>query len=177
MSETETLKRLVDARRMTALTRLDDPKAWSDLGSALYLSGEHAQALSAFHKALDLDSHDWRTWYRLGFVLSVKGATYDTKGAVEALRKSIAIKPDVVDVWVDLGIFLSVLGDNEGAIEANRRAIALDSENSEAWFDLSEALKAVGKRFDAWRAMRQAEYYIAKDKQAKVIASGYDLFT
>jgi Flp pilus assembly protein TadD len=54
-------------------------------------------------------------WNNLGVALD---ALSDTKGAIDAYRKAIAIKPDDVDAWLNLGI-----------AEAFKKAKVLEGKN------------------------------------------------
>ncbi len=100
-------------------------EAWSDLGSARKLLSDDAGALSAFRRAVSLNSQDAVAQYRLGAQLLDGGAAHQ---AVEALDAAIRLDPG-----------------NQSALNALLRALRQDGQMQRAEVvkqRLTEAMRA-----------------------------------
>ena len=88
------------------------PMATLLLGIAQRSTGDSATALRTF-KALTDAQHRWAAaHYELGLSL---GETGQHAEAVAALKRAVALKPDLPDAWRALGDVLTVTGDAAGA--------------------------------------------------------------
>ncbi len=62
-------------------------------GRVYQMQGQHAQASSWFEKALQINPHSARTWFRIGQVLQAQGG--QVARAREAYQKALSIKPGI----------------------------------------------------------------------------------
>ena len=67
-------------------------------------------------------------WYILGTTLKQQG---DTDGAIEALRRSVALDDQNAAAWNNLGLLLRRKGDQAGAQEAFAKAAAIRKAEEE----------------------------------------------
>ncbi len=76
--------------------------------------------------------------------------------AIDLIRKSLSIVPDVADWHSNLGIVLQDSGHLDEAIDAYHRAIAIDPDHANAYSNLGVLLRAKGQPEDAEQAYRTA---------------------
>src|SRR5438067_7387277 len=88
---------------------------------------DYATAESLLHKVTAQDSQDYRAWFDLGFVYR---ATKRPTEAIDAYRKSLAIKPSLFEANVDLGQLLAQKGDDIEAEKYLRAATQLKPESN-----------------------------------------------
>ncbi|HEX8522690.1 MAG TPA: tetratricopeptide repeat protein [Tepidisphaeraceae bacterium] len=77
----------------------------------------------------------------------------DLEGAVEPLRKALALAPGSAAVLDNLGITLCRLGHVREAVELLRRAVELQPNNANTHMNLGIALLGLGEFEEAWREM------------------------
>ena len=96
------------------------PVALLLMGKARRAGGDAAAALEIL-EPLSRTAPDWAAaHYELGLALGNAG---QGDAAVAALRRAVALKPDLPDAWRTLGDHLSVTGDSAGADAAYARHI------------------------------------------------------
>jgi len=117
----------------------DDPAAHSNLGNALASLGRHAEAETAFSRALQLDPRQADAWFNLGNVQRLR-ERYDDADA--SYRRAVALQPNHVGALSNLANLLLV----------RRQPAAAGA----AFDNLGDALQAVGRTEDAAGAYRQA---------------------
>jgi Flp pilus assembly protein TadD len=105
---------------------------------------DYPRAESLLLKVTELDPNDFRAWFDLAFVYNVT----DRKAqAIDAYRKSIALKPTVQEANLNLGLLLAEAGKKDEAAKYLRAATTLkpDSKSSagvyRAWLSLAQVLK------------------------------------
>jgi len=76
--------------------------------------------------------------------------------AIELIRRSLSLAPDVADWHSNLGIVLQGSDRLGEAIDAYHRAIALDRDHANAYSNLGVLLRATGKAEEAEQAYRTA---------------------
>ena len=116
------------------------------LGERLHGLGEPSAAVAAFRRAVDLDPHAARGWFRLGLAAQDAG---DTSSAVSAYRTALDREPGLAEAAVNLGAALQDGGDLPGAKAAYGQALRLrpdtfgriaqamtTSPKGELWLDL-----------------------------------------
>jgi len=83
---------------------------WNKLGSALQQSGHHQEAISAYHKALDLHPNYPRVWVNLG-------VTYDNikdySKSAQYFLSAISLNPNAQHIWSYLKASFSASGQEE----------------------------------------------------------------
>ena len=105
-------------------------------GEALLGSGDYGGALTAYHKAQEIEPDDPVIWRSLGVVYI---RMRDYHNAVEPLRRSLALRPGQPQVLVDLGFALMQQGDVDGAVASYRQAIDLNPWDPGAFANLGVA--------------------------------------
>ncbi|MEM7582353.1 MAG: tetratricopeptide repeat protein [Acidobacteriota bacterium] len=73
----------------------------------------------------------------------------DSSTAVRWLRTSVAIDPELVPAWVNLGVVLRRDGDLEGAEDAYKRALEIDPRMVSAYQNLAALLQIQGRMEEA----------------------------
>jgi len=127
---------------MAALALRPGAATLRKLGSAFAYAGLHDRAVSCFQRAIELAPEDARYYYHLSHPLIEKK---DWRGAIQALRRAIALKPDYAMAHVGLGYALvESAGDLEEAVAAFRKAIALKPDYALAYNNLGDALRRKG---------------------------------
>ena len=76
--------------------------------------------------------------------------------AAQVLQRVVALRPDAVDVWIDLGRAHNNDGRLDAACEAFGRAGALDPGNADAWAFRGHALRGLGQLDEAAVAFDEA---------------------
>lgn len=64
--------------------------------------------------------------------------------AIAAFRKAVAMKPDFVRAWTNLGSALAQAGEMEDSVAAFRKSVALDAKDPQLRMNLGIALRAKG---------------------------------
>jgi tetratricopeptide (TPR) repeat protein len=104
----------------------ENPWGYYMLGLSAWRSGEHAQAESAFDKALELEPAHRKSLFNSSRVLLEMGRA---KEALERIEKALALEPMSNEGLRLLGRVRYQLGDVDGAIEAYHRALGLDERD------------------------------------------------
>ena len=104
-------------------------------GNAKTSSGEKKEAVAqnqgeidALRKLVGMDDRDPDAWDKLGKALYLAGQYPE---AVDCFRKSLAIKPDVIEVLANLGVTLKTKGDQALYEEIVQKLEALDAKTAE----------------------------------------------
>ncbi len=90
-------------------------------------------------------------WKVLGTALLVQG-----KNGLQALKQAVALLPDDVEAWSNLGNVQKAQGLLDAAVQSYRRAVALKPGYVAGHFNLGIALKEAGQAQEAVEAYRQA---------------------
>lgn len=119
--------------------------------------GDYASAEPLLKSAAQADAKDYRAWYDLGYVYR---ALLRPADAIEALRKSVALKADIFESNLNLGLLL----EEQGSADAQTylaKATTLKPESNpnhnlaRAWLGLGRVL-AAGKPAEALTAFAEA---------------------
>jgi cytochrome c-type biogenesis protein CcmH/NrfG len=84
--------------------------------------------IDALRKLVAMDDRDSVAWDKLGKTLFLTG---DYNEAVDCFKKSLAIKPDVIEVLANLGVTLKTKNDQADYEEVVRKLSALDAKTAE----------------------------------------------
>ena len=123
------------------------------LGDRYRQSGRHAEALTAYRKAMQLEPRDAGLLASLGLAHAQAG---DHNSAIDAYRQSIAVDSMRALTWVNLGIALAAAGDPAGAESAQRTAISVNPTEPLASFNLGNIYLRSNRLQDAEAAYRTA---------------------
>jgi len=102
-------------------------------GDAFLASGDHAGALAAYRKALELKPDDPAVWRSLGVAYT---RMRDYGKAIEHFSRSLALRPSQPQVLVEMGFALMQQGVLDRAREAYRQAIAINPWEPAAYANL-----------------------------------------
>ena len=111
------------------------------LGDAARERGDHAAAVTAYRKSLEVLPSDAHTLLNLGLAYEGLG---DHAAAVEEYRRSIALDGSRALAFVNLGIALAGQGEQVAAAGAFRRAIEVNPREPLAYFNLANAYLRAG---------------------------------
>ncbi|MFO7654487.1 MAG: tetratricopeptide repeat protein [Candidatus Krumholzibacteriia bacterium] len=131
-------------RRVTR-ERPDWFPGWSALASALRLSGQHAQAVDAYRRALELGP-DAKLAFAMG--VSAKRAA-DVATAIEAYQQALALDPQYAEACYNLALAFMDAGRHEEAIASFDRLMELEGESYRALFSQGRACFHLGRYDDA----------------------------
>jgi len=158
MNEQETL---IARCRAAVEADPEDANAAYLLGTALWPTGQHAEALQHLERAASLDPSHVDARNNFGNALLELGRAAE---AIEQFRAAIALRPDSAAFHYNLGNALLV-DDRPAEAEASfRAAIALDPQHAGAHNNLGNALRTQGQYADAIAEYKAAlairpEYY------------------
>ena len=123
------------------------------LGGALTSTGNLAQAITAYRKAIQVDPYNKHARLNLAGFLAQTG---NLQEAMQQYVKAMQIDPKSAPAHYGLGLVLQRGGQREEAIKLYRRAIELDARSVIAYNLLGRALKDSGKRQEAIEQHRKA---------------------
>jgi tetratricopeptide (TPR) repeat protein len=122
-------------------------------GVSDYESGQYAEAVESFKKAVQLDKQNHQAYYNLGMAY---GSLGQYREAVESYERAIKIKPDYAAAHYNSGHALSNLKRFDDAVESFKQAIRLEPDNIEAYFGLGYAYLDSGKDEKAVHTFEEA---------------------
>jgi tetratricopeptide (TPR) repeat protein len=150
-------------------------------GVAQRLIGDTTAAVQTLHELTATQGHWAPGFYELGLALLAAGRSHH---ALAALRRAVAIKPDMLDAWRAIGDQLSVAGDSAGADAAYAEHIRASSHDPrllaagaamiegripEAERRLKEHLKAYPTDVPAIRMLAEVAARIGRNKDAAAL--------
>jgi hypothetical protein len=80
----------------------------------------------------------------------------DPVAAIDAYRRSLRLRPECTEAWINLGRMFAESGDPEAAHECFRSALALDPTDATAYYNLGVVAQDAGKEADAIGYYRRA---------------------
>jgi S1-C subfamily serine protease len=140
-------------------------KEWIEYGNQLYRLGEYSQSVTAFNRAITLQSNSLDAYYGQGLALWNNG---DSSAALLAFDEAIALVPpgrqsNFYYLWKYRGFALQSLGDNKGALAAISEAIRLEPEDI---FILNNKASLISNLSDKKGAISIYDRIITKGKKA-----------
>ncbi|MGO8836993.1 MAG: tetratricopeptide repeat protein [Limisphaerales bacterium] len=120
-----------------------DHRAVYYLGLGLSGMGQHAQAETAFRRALAMDVTDFEIWNHLAELL-YKNLRRPAEG-VRCLKQALKINPQHKLGWLHLATMADDMGSHLQALEYADQAIALDPGMVEAYLHKATAARALGR--------------------------------
>lgn len=143
-----------------------------DQAEAAMLKQEYSSAEALLKKAVVSNPEAYRAWFDLGYVYN---ATKRTPEAIDAYRKSVAIKSDVFESNLNLGILLARQGDSAEAAKYLKAATQLkptanvDEGLPRAWLSLGLVEEASDPQ-QALAAYAEASKFTPKDPEPHLSA-------
>jgi len=119
----------------------------------LIAEGKHIEAEAALHEAADnpdLAPEAYYTWYQS---LSDRG---EAERAARKLRMAAELAVDRADWWLELGRFLSEIGQTDEAMTHYIQALGIDPAYGDAHSALAKALLKTGRVAEAEAQLREA---------------------
>lgn len=159
----------------------DYSEAWNNLGAALAAAGRFDDAVAAFDKALDnlLYETPERAWLNKG---DAYAARFDTKRAVEAYEKAVAVATpkaqarDVVCVaYSREGNILNRDKRYVEAVRALQNSVKLCPKFYEPYYHLSTSYSRLGKKDEAVRACQKVQSLAPDTQEAQACANYVEL--
>jgi tetratricopeptide (TPR) repeat protein len=150
-------------------------------GAAQRLSGDAAAAVQTLHELTAVQGNWAPGFYELGLALLESGRS---QPALAALRRAVAIKPDMPDAWRAIGDQLSLVGDISGADAAYAEhirasaydprllaagAAMIDGRIPEAERRLKEHLQAYPTDVPAIRMLAEVAARLGRNKDAAAL--------
>ena len=128
-----------------------------DKAEDLIAKGDYASAEPLLKGATEADDKDYRAWYDLGYVYRALSRPTD---AIGALRKSVALKPDVFESNLNLGLLLEEQGSADALTYLVKATTLKPGSNANhnlarAWLGVGRLLSA-GKPEEALHAFAEA---------------------
>ncbi len=112
-------------------------KALSDLGNCLEETGNYADALKVYEKALEIAEDCADAWFGKGMVY-FRQKKY--RLSIASLKKSVGLQAGNSDYWFMLGEALCKLRKFDQAIKAYSRAAELNPLDFEAWMACAQVM-------------------------------------
>ena len=123
-------------------------------GKVLQDQEKHAEALSLFEEATQLDPNSFRAWFNLGYTLA------QTRGSatkqLAAYERAVALSPTNPAAWTNMGAVLADLKHYAEALAADERAINLDPTDALTWLNKGTALAGLQRYEEALTACERA---------------------
>ncbi|WP_101759818.1 class I SAM-dependent methyltransferase [Oceanicoccus sp. KOV_DT_Chl] len=111
-------------------------------GIALQQSGQLAQAILSYQKALKLNAKNPLVLYFLGVALQETGKLEE---AVNSYKKAVALNPDYVDAHYSLGNVFKARGELDSAVSSFQRVISIKPDFIKVHNSLGTVLQKQGK--------------------------------
>ena len=147
-SEAWSIKPAFNVRHST-----ETPDAYYQLGRYYQGQNRHEQAITAYRKALSIDSTFAEARNGMGVNYAMQGKQQE---ALEQFRLAVKQAPNASHIHNNLGYALYLSGSYTEAASAMERAVALEPSNQAARTNLALALGKAGDRGKAVQVMAQA---------------------
>lgn len=131
----------------------ETPESFYQLGRYYQGQNRYEQAMTAYRKALAIDSGFVEARNGVGVIYSMQGRQQE---ALEQFRLAGQQAPNAAHIHNNLGYALYLSGSYAEAASALERAVALDPANQAAYTNLALALDKAGDRGKAVQAMARA---------------------
>lgn len=124
-----------------------------DEGALHQSAARHAEAISAFQKALQIDPDSFVAWYSLGLAYSNTGRVLQ---AIECFQHVVRLKPDLSLGQFALGKTLQDAGLADAALACYDKAIACDPHYMDAYNNKAALLQTINRHHDALTTLLDA---------------------
>jgi arabinofuranosyltransferase len=144
--------RVVGACRARIAREPGSTDAKKALAIALEAQGKTDEAFAAFQELAA--SGDGEGWYNVGTLLAERG---DFPGAIDALKRAVALDPTMVPARHNLGMAFARIGRFPEALSELREAVRLEPASPAPLFALGAVALGAGERDEAESCRRQLE--------------------
>ncbi len=137
-----------------------DPMVLRTLGNVWSNCGEHAKAVRALRRAVDMAPFDFHSWGRLARTLAYGGDGAELREGLEILDRILATAPNhpMVPYWQYFKANALVReGRYEDAVRLARLSLESQPRYAGAWLTLANALGHLDRTEEARSAMAQAQ--------------------
>ncbi len=117
--------------------RPNDPSLLFHLGNALTDQSQYAEALETYQAAARSDGKSAGIHYNIGHVLSLLERWQES---IDAFKQAIALAPNYVKAYVEMGIAQVRFGDEAAAEQTLRRCVEIDGQVWEPLVGLGDLL-------------------------------------
>src|SRR5260370_185996 len=165
------LKRAVEADATLANSSMPNPSmkdGWYDLGLAYAAANNHAEAIAAFRKQIELDPNHKHANGDLGMELQEAGKTDE---AITAYRKQLETAPYEKTTHKNLGLLLAQLGRDADARTELEAAAAIPPDDSETKLALAQVYARLGEKSQAQELMKGLTGSAGGDSGQDIFAS------
>jgi tetratricopeptide (TPR) repeat protein len=119
-----------------------DGECWFELGLELEAAAP-AEAIEAYHRALEIDPEHADAHLNLGRLLHEEG---EISSAETHYRRALALRPDDATAAFNLGVALQDRKRWRAAVVAYRRAVEIDPGYADAFYNLAAVYGKLGDR-------------------------------
>jgi tetratricopeptide (TPR) repeat protein len=127
--------------------------ALGSMGDRDAVNGDHASAVTAYTRALEVQPRDSRILMSLG---NAQLAAGDAAGAANSYERGVALDPRSGLLLVNLGIAYQAMRDSARGADSFRRATEVDPNEPLGWFNLGNATMMKGDLVGATRHFQRA---------------------
>jgi Flp pilus assembly protein TadD len=165
----------VEAMRKLVAMSPEDSDSWNQLGKSLYQSGQHAEAIKAFQRALEIKPGVGEVLANLGVTFKTSGEMTEYEKIVQSLalvdpklardlmefspakmgEKGLAPVPPSEPSATPSSASPAVSGES-GEIGALRKLVAMDPKDADSWDRLGKALFVSGNHSEAARCFEKS---------------------
>jgi transglutaminase-like putative cysteine protease/tetratricopeptide (TPR) repeat protein len=160
------LKRAVDADAGLANPGMKD--GWYDLGLAYAGANNHAEAIAAFRKQIELDPNHKHANGDLAMELQQTGKTDE---AIAAYRKQLEMAPYEKTTLKNLGMLLAQVGRDADARTELEAAAAIPPDDPETKMALAQVYTRLGEKSQAQELMKGLTGSVSADSGQDIFAS------
>ena len=160
----------VEALRKLVAMEPNDSDSWNRLGKSLYTSGQNAEAVRAFQRALEIKPGVAEVLANLGVTFKTTGEMTEYEKIVQSLalvdpklaRDLMEFSPEKISPPVTGGqgggasAEPSVQSDESGEIGALRKLVAMDPKDADSWDRLGKALFLAQKLDEAIQSFEKS---------------------
>lgn len=130
-----------------------DPAGWLERGIARQKAGDPAGAIPFYQAVIGREGEHPVALHLLGLALQQTGRGRE---GLDPMRRAVAVVPDYVAAWVNLGNLWQELDQPREAEAAYRQALALQPRDAGTWTNMGNALRAQRRYADAVKAHQRA---------------------
>lgn len=163
-------RRSDDAKRLLNEALTADPKlpqAYEYTAISEYIGGDHAGALTAVSKAVDLDPNNSLTRYLRAELATMTNGFMTAPAQVEDdLRKSISLDSNFAPPYGLLAVYMSAHGENlSEALSFAQKAVSFEPANATYQLALAQVLARMDKFDDARMAALRAQAWARQPQE------------
>jgi tetratricopeptide (TPR) repeat protein len=147
-----------DANGRTAIPSAEaagviSPEDYCRRGNALFLSGDYADAVDAYDRALALKPDYYQAWSNRGSALFNLD---QYEASIASCDRALDLKDDYPEAWNNRGSSLIKLGDYSAAAFSFEQATSLKPDDLDAWNNRGFVLMQLSRHKEALAAYSQA---------------------